>query len=447
MSKKVLIVEESLAVRGIAESLLRQNGYDVVAADSAAVAGDILRDSKVDLMLVASDLSDESGKPYYEVLGADTDTAVIPMLILHDPSGGDITYPPEAVVNKPFTPRDFLEAVSAFGGRTADAANLPFTGEDLEDAIIDSALGLDKIEVDGAEVMDDDSSVSHKKDKAGKVESMIGYDLEVSSEDTAKNVLTNKVDAVNVPPETVQPETELPPISREIPEEDLEKAPDEHDDKGQFLGEADKKPPGKPPSSLSESSKIEIVTDQYGISSPEETFEHFESGASGENHDYDWFLKELRKESSDEAPTAPPADKKPASQPTEKASARPAPAPKPPATHTEAVDKFISEFKKEMEKITGDATGGIEVTNIAPPESKRTAPPPISKTDLKWEEGLEKITPAEIQTISEQLVKSLAGQIAEKIVSSLDKDIIYHLLKDSIDAVVQRQVHQKSRKP
>jgi DNA-binding response OmpR family regulator len=464
MSKKVLIVEQSLAVRGIAESLLRQNGYEVVAADSAAAAGDILRDSKIDLLLVASDLSDESGKPYYESLGADTATAVIPLLILHDPTGGDIAYPPEAVISKPFTPRDFLEAVSAFGGGQSPGQDAsPFGGEDLEDAIIDSALGLDKIEVDDAEVMDDDSSVFRKKEKSNKVESMIGYDAKVSPEDTAKNLLTNKVDAINVPPETPKSEIELPSEPEQKPKEEPEPKPEAKDDKQQFLGEEETAPPGKPPLGLSESSKIEIVTDQYGISAPGEIPDAPGSADSDEHHDYDWFLKELQKEGSEADAPKPAVDQKPKPQPSPPApppeAAAPQPAPTPPQapqeqkpepgqpeTHTEAVDKFISEFKKEMEKITGDATSGIEVTNIAPPEREEAPKPPAPGSDLKWEEGLEKVTPAEIQTISEQLVASLADQIAEKIVASLDKDIIYHLIKDSIDTVVQRYVQEKSRK-
>jgi len=71
MAKKVLIIESSLAVRGIAESLLRQNGYEVTAADTANTAREILDTGKADLILVGSDLIDEQGKPFYEYLRSD----------------------------------------------------------------------------------------------------------------------------------------------------------------------------------------------------------------------------------------------------------------------------------------------------------------------------------------------------------------------------------------
>ena len=71
MSKKVLLAEQSLAVRGIAESLLRQNGFEVVAADSVEAAVEILKGDKFDLYLVASDIADGKNTPLYEILGAD----------------------------------------------------------------------------------------------------------------------------------------------------------------------------------------------------------------------------------------------------------------------------------------------------------------------------------------------------------------------------------------
>lgn len=446
MSKKVLIVEPSLAVRGIAESLLRQNGYEVIAAETVEAAREILSGSKIDLLLVASDLNDDSGQPYFESLGSDQSTAILPLLVLHDPaSGEDITYPPEAIINKPFTPRDFLDAVAAFGGgQPKTAAASPFDGADFEDALIDSALGLDKIEVDDAEVLDDDTSVYRKHGKGAKVESMIGFDVKVSPDDTTKTS-KKQIDAINLPPAPDSPKEKHSTTPGPEPE-----------DSDEFLGQEDKVSSRSGLEKLSESSKIEIVTDQYGITTPEDLISASEAMNTDENHDYDWFMNELRKENKEESFSPPGSKEKPQGGTSTPASGKSSPGvpadrhgeKAQPPTHTEAVDKFISEFKKEMEKITGDPTGGIEVANIAAspePGSKSHPDPASGKAKLEWEEGLEKITPAEISSIAGKLVESLADRVAQRIVENLDQDIIYHLIKDSIDTVLSRNVREKSR--
>jgi len=70
----------------------------------------------------------------------------------------------------------------------------------------------------------------------------------------------------------------------------------------------------------------------------------------------------------------------------------------------------------------------------------------INDEGLSWEEGLERVTPADIHVISRQLIEVMASEIAAKIVARLDEDIIYHLIKESIDGLVQRHAAEKSRK-
>jgi DNA-binding response OmpR family regulator len=454
MPKRVLVVEHSLAVRGISESLLRQNGYEVIAADSAASAREILRDSKVNLLIVASDILDDNGEPFFESLGSDSSTAILPLLVLHDSAAGhDIVYPPEAIINKPFTPRDFLESVAAFGGGEAPASEpAPVSENDLEDAIIDSALGLDKIDVDDAEILEDDTGVYRKQGKNDKTESMIGYDYKMSAEDTTKTT-KKKIDAINVPPEQPDTPAEQDQADKKSPEKEKER---------EFLGKPDQPLKNKSLESLSESSKIEIVDDQYGIASSPDISAKDVDADSGAGHDYDWFLKELQKEEQTETPpskktkksetkTSPPAGTTQQSPMPSEAPQAERSAQKQPTTesHTEAVDKFISEFKKEMERITSDpetdseaTKAKIEVTNIAPPDSTKAT----SETGIKWEEGLDGATPEDIRGLSRQLIDTIAGHIAEKIAARLDEDIIYHLIKDSIDNVLQRPPKEKSRR-
>ena len=201
MARRILIVEESLAVRGIAESLLRQNGYEVFTAETADSAREIIASSKVDLILVSSGIVDAQGTPYYEMLGSDTATAALPLLILHDTTAGDLPYPPEAVIGKPFTPREFLDKVSIFGGQLPSSAdqNSPFAGTDVEDDIIDAALGLDKLEVDDTRVMGEDTGVFRVMNKKQTREAMIGYEYKAQADDSS--ITKKKIDEIQVPPD------------------------------------------------------------------------------------------------------------------------------------------------------------------------------------------------------------------------------------------------------
>lgn len=432
MSKKVLIVEQSLAVRGIAESLLRQYGFEVYTAGAAAQAQEILGSSKIDLLLVGSDVQAESGQHYFEALGADKATAMVPLLVLHDPATGSLDYPPEAIVAKPFTPREFMEKVTVFGGAPQPAAvpdAAPVKVLDLEDEIIDAALGLDKIEVSDAEVLGNDTGMYRIRNKKVTTESMIGYDYKSNTEDSA--ITKKKIDEINVPAEPGTPA----------------KA-------GDFLGADSAKLKTRPAETMSASSKIEIVPDQYGIVRPEDIIEQTQSASESSSHDYDWFVKEMKNAGSpNAAPTAvhgdsgslritSPSDLLSPSTPAP--ASTPAPVPEAPAldskptTHAEAVGKFISEFRKEIEKIAGEA---VPVTTAAEVVPKPEAP---TTGQLNWIEALEKISPTEIRAISTELIAQVAAQIAERVAARLDPEMVYVILRECFIETLNNLLKSKS---
>lgn len=456
MAKRVLIIEQSLAVRGVAESLLRQNGLEVVSADAPAGAAEILRTSKIDLILVSSEINTESGQPLFEQFSADESTAGIPIVILHDPnSGPEPGYPPESIITKPFTPRDFLAAIGPFVGseRTVSASDqTPFSGADFEDALIDSALGLDKIEVDEAEIMEDDTGIYRKKNKKGVTESLIGFDMKVSPDDTTKAV-RGKIESVNVPAEQEgTPESPAPNNAEPEKAEEPEEIHDREDDEESVLD-----------AGMTESNEIEIVTDQYGIASIPETTEVIqpEEEEDDEKHDYEWFLKELRREASGEkmpepaqetpmgpqvsldekaAKAATPAEPEtpPERQPQPKAEAAEQP------TQDDAIDKFISEFKKEVDKITGETSDQITVATIAADDSEPAASG--SDRELNWEERLEKIPDDQLKLISRDIVEAVAKQVARQLVARIDPEVVYHLIKAAIDGSLEQQEKASSPK-
>jgi len=461
MSKKVLIVEQSLAVRGVAESLLRQNGFEAVTADSAAQAKEILGSSAINLILLSSEMTDESGQPLYESLGVDSATTSIPLLVLHDQNIETApAYPPESVVSKPFTPREFLSAIGPFLGK-ADGdpgdESSPFSGADFEEDLIDTALGLDKIDVDDAEVLEDDTGVYRKTKRKSTTESMIGYDFKVITDDTGK-IVHKKFDSVTVPAD----DGKTPPKPK-TPEG---KKPEENDS-----GELEIANKEKPVAdTLSESSRLEISTDQYGLVAESTDDEQLVDDAKA--HDYEWFLNELRKETDEGKgadisessgnelpPSIPPEHQVSLDSPSEGStigpSAKQRPQPKkeepeqPPATstaHGEAIDKFISEFKKEVDKITGEEAEKIDVTTVAADET----PPGSggkSEGDLEWVNGLEKLPPDRMREISREIVGAVARQVAEQIIARIDPDVVYHLIKAAVGAYLDMKKEEHSRQP
>lgn len=455
MSKIVLIIEPSIAVRGIAESLLRQAGLNVISVETADNAKQVLQDSKIDLILVSSDISDSQGQPFYEAVGAVPGGSSVPLLVLHDASSGQsINFPQEVIINKPFTPRDFMSSVAAFTGEdTKVPGDTPFEGDNIEDDMIDAALGIDKIEVDGSEVIGNDTGVYRINNKKVTNGSMVGYEYKAQNDDST--VTKKKSGNINIPEKNVkQPQAKDQSASEEN-QEDVQ-TPEQPEEKHEFLGADSSKLKAKPDNQLSESSKIEIVTDQFGITVPEEPAET-ESG----DHDYNWFIKELKNEgkepktsSSDSGtiniskpeevlnPSAPaPASQPPQAQtPQSKTTPIEQPQSKPASkqhvadkvksgdSQSEAVDKFISEFKKEMEKITTDDDPQIPVANIPPQEST----PDKSQDKLQWDENLEDLGEPELKNLSRELVNTISKQVAAKIVDLVDEDKVYALLKIAI---------------
>ncbi len=441
MAKSVLIVETSLAVRGIAESLLRQSGFDVLAADTVPAALEILKSSKIDLLIVASDITDSQGKTMYDAVSDNDLISGIPLLLLHDAAAGELPYPPEAIINKPFTPREFVEAVTAFTGIPVQP-QMPHDGGlselDVEEDLIDAALGLDKLDVEDTEVIGNDTGVFRTLNQKPDKESMIGYDYEGAKEDSA--VTRKKPDEINIPPD--QPQQTAPPS------QESQKPPSEDS----FLGVREDRETARPADQMSESSKIEIVPDQYGIISPDSVNKQIDEAQhkEDETHDYNWFINEMQKEVQGPPPQAN-ASGSLKIEPVDHNLAPSAPPPKsevpPPASsntnahaHNESVDQFISEFKKEMEKLS-DAELPPDV-----PEARVPAEPAAHSASgsLYWEEALEKITSADIQIMSRDLMDAIGRRVADKIVANLDQRQIFEILKAGISEALNNILKERS---
>jgi hypothetical protein len=90
------------------------------------------------------------------------------------------------------------------------------------------------------------------------------------------------------------------------------------------------------------------------------------------------------------------------------------------------VDKFLDEFKKEVEKLQSDVP---ESVNLEPEQPSRSS---SGGSERVWQELTENITPDEVSLFTRQLRTELAEKIAEKIMAKIDSEKLFNLLKNEI---------------
>jgi CheY-like chemotaxis protein len=410
MPKKILLAEKSDAIRGIAESILHQNGYDVISAASIEKAKELIITARPNLMVIGADLRDKDGKYLYDSIEDSPTTTSIPLLLIADPEGRSLPFPEEVILPRPFDPKDFLDKVRLFAGGglekpTAEKVNAvdPFASGTIDDELLDAALGIDNISVESSEVMDKSFTTGKVKIPAeGDKTSSFGIHRPEFDERNKKEA-SQKVESLMI-----------------------------REDNGQAPAAESEAP------SLSASSKIEIANDQYGLIDPGKPNE-MENKHSP--HDYDWFIKEMQKEgasfpaSSDSGkmqitPTSDTVEQIVSDRPPLKEVA-PAGTDKvgTPEIKPGGVDQFISEFKKEMEKLDSTAAAAASTDKALPAgESQREeSVAPESEAAPAGELDSE-----EIRHFANYLAELLAEKLAKRIIDKIDVQEIYRMVKDDL---------------
>jgi len=404
MRKRVLLAEESDTVRGVAESTLRQDGFEVVSVASGEKAVEVLELSKPDIIIVGSDLVGKGRKPVWEHCQEDPRVASVPLLLLADPGQSDLPHPQEVIINRPFEPKELLDKVHVFVGSSSPAKTTvaapanPFGDAPLEDELLDAALGLDQIDVTDSEVMDKTQVPPNQKKAHKSPEKMVGYDHYNDDDQTD----SGRVESLMIRDENAE------------------------------IGHGESK--AKDRDSMSSSGKLEILNDQYGLIDEKGVNLEPENRA----HDYNWFINEMQKEASSlinpgskaGTPDAEPGSGglsisdpssmvDPVTPPaTPEASAGPA------RHKSSKADKFIDEFKKEMDKIRSDEPESVTIG-----DEGRTAG---GRNHLSWQDSLEKMTPEQIGIFTRQFAQELADKVAQLITAKIDEEKLLSLLKREI---------------
>ncbi len=428
MRKKVLIAEQSDAIRNIAESILHQNGFDVISCSAGDKAKALIISEQPNLVIIGADIRDNDNNYLYDSLGDNKATSSIPLLLIEDPNGNQVPYPPEVVLSRPFEPNDFLDKVSTFVGtrdtRPAEKVteSSPFGEGAVDDELLDAALGIDEIEVEESEVMNQ-TWTSRNPNKAAKAAGKDAFDIVQHTNGDKENVSdSGKVESLLIREEQ------------------------------QGKGKAD---------SMAESTKIQIDNDQYGMTAPSEEPEAAEP--ENADHDYDWFLNEMKEDGAEKKAPAkkPHNDTDPNLKLTQtRDTLEPIETGKSGQDQTKStsggVDQFISDFKKEMQQISTDsdrqsaksAEGKIkrqfesELENISsepvhPVRKQDTSGTSDGKTATAVADTQTAIDPEEIRRICTYLVELLAERLAKNIVDKIDREEIYEILREELPHILE----------
>jgi hypothetical protein len=149
-------------------------------------------------------------------------------------------------------------------------------------------------------------------------------------------------------------------------------------------------------------------------------------------HDYNWFVDAMRDDHD-------PAAQKPQAGATDSGSisisdpaaavdpVTPGPVESPPLRKgsSPGVEKFIDEFKKEMEQIrTEEIDQAISETGLAVASDQGD--------ELGWEEKLEKMGPAQIDLFAKEFARELGQKVAQIIAAKIDPDKLLRLIKSEL---------------
>ena len=124
--KKVVVAEASPTIKSVADSLLRQNGYDVVCTSDGLQAWEVISSEKPDLVLIGQGLSGMSGLELCRQISSDRLTGGIPVVLM---IGGKEVIDKEQILasgargtlRKPFSPKDLLDVTERLAGQAINS--------------------------------------------------------------------------------------------------------------------------------------------------------------------------------------------------------------------------------------------------------------------------------------------------------------------------------------
>jgi len=402
MPKRILLAESNDVTREVAESALRQNGFEVISVATAEKTNEVLEYSCPDLIVVSADIETAEQKPLYSQLLKNRKFGHLPLLLIESAEGRSVTLPDEVVIQRPIDTKEFVKRAKALLKPVAGSARK--APNPLDDEFLDSALGLDNLNVTDAEDMDKSTIQKRTKSKANAGQ-MVGYSSNPSDEgDTTNN---SRVESLII------------------------------EDDDSIISH--KKKVGQPSGKLSSTGGLELSTDQYGLTEAPVT----RSGGNDNPQDYNSFLDSLR-DDGDGGPVPSPAkssgsgglkfnDTSSLLNPIKREN-QPTPVKKPAqsASDTSGIEQFIDEFKKEIEELRSEDSDEKVVPKVATKGADKSK-------NLDWQDSVEMLEEEAVNLFVRQFSTQLADKVSKDILAKIDGEKFIAMLRTVI-------IEDKSRK-
>lgn len=181
--KKIFVVESSPTIKSVADSLLRQKGFDVTCLSDGQQAYEFAKTEKPDLILSGLELTGIRGDELCKKITSDPFTGGIPVILFVgkqdtiDHSKIDLCGA-RGLIKKPFSPKELLSVVERFTG----------SGESIRapkpvDQSSDSAPKL-RPKVSPREIKTATRSITHKEDSPKKHETVFNIEWSDLSDST-----------------------------------------------------------------------------------------------------------------------------------------------------------------------------------------------------------------------------------------------------------------------
>ena len=499
MPKTVLIADESITIRSVAESLLRGESLSVHSAADGHMALEIARAERPDLALIGERLAGLGGAELCKTLKSDPDLRSLPIILMRaDGSGAACEYA-DAVLSKPFSPQSLLDAVHRFIDTeisqegTAPVSVAGPADPRLEDELIDHALGLDEVGSAPGEVLDVAAGRGHaglgspgreetesalplglvdevvRESAVGGLEDL--EDLHVSrtpDESFGLSMPTERLETVSGAPSGMD-RMGMDSTDRREPDFDIDLAIDAAFNAAPEAA-ASREDTVEPTHGVSRSSLREVTLgEQNAPSGPPDRLTTSSAAPGGgldlagpddvvedRPHDYDWFIKEIQQDGHapseqprrPEPPRIEPFQPRPAApagkmasepsvkRPESEAGEKGAPAPR--AQSRRAYDEFITEFRAEIARIEGVAA---PAAGARPESREETARAQIGKRAFE-ETGertlAEPVAPAPLDAS----IQAWGDELIQAVTSQVARELAAKIDSKEIYSLIEKKLKE-----
>ncbi len=437
---KVLVADDSATIRGVAESLLRHNGYEVISTSDGGKALAMAKTQNPDLIFLDHAMPGKDGLTVCRELKADLHTRNIPVIMLLGTGEAReaekfLTAGASDYLVKPFVPKDFIEKAQKHLSPFAQGSTLAQdTGKIAASSLLEEALssaGKEEEELDLEKLLGAASS-RQLEEETGKVPTL-------PSETSSKPVDPGSWGPANPDEMTIKlysQEEKTKPKHHERPrkpERPKTAGGSLKSDSDKFKLEKEK-----------EKDDLILASNPFGLGEEESNLAFGTGGSPEVPHDYDWFLKEMQKES--QAPSGPSKKSTPAPPPTgskrkEETSEELRLKVEEMGTSRLGYERFINEFKKEMMKLETEEKPVYGETKIDP-QAVVEAQLKVKTDKVKIASAPASSTPAPTsvpaapavnsEELVNQVVAAVVREVAQKISSQLDKGEILRLLQEKL---------------